>query len=186
MNLPRFPKLPRILAVHYGGLAAILMASTLMASTNPVYADSLKNEAIDHQQKQAQEGIDAAEKAKPMDENRPAVTTKKTLKQPATDGKEALIESQELDAAQSIKDAEAAKPVVENRPAATTKHKKHSVQSHKAEMKRHQQKQTNQSIDDATAAKPDAEGRPAVTTKKTLHPETAAGKDLIESQKSTN
>jgi hypothetical protein len=178
------PRLPKILALHYG-LAAILLASsiTVYAATDK---DNLKGEAIDYQQKQAQDGIDAAEKAKPVEEGRPAVTTKKTHKPQSTDGKDALIESQELNAEKSVTDAEAAKPAVENRPAATTKHKKHSVQSHKAEMKRQQISNTNKSIDDAAAAKPDVEGRPAVTTKKTAQPENAAGKALMESQKSTN
>jgi hypothetical protein len=184
MKLPKLPSLPKVLALHYG-LVAILFASsmTVYAATD---TNNLKSEAIDYQQKQAQDSIDGAEKAKPLEEGRPAVTTKKTHKPQLTDGKDALIESQELNAAKSVTDAEAAKPAVENRPAVTTKHKKHSVQSHKAEMKRQQIKSTNKSIDDAAAAKPSVEGRPAVTTKKTAQPENAAGKALMESQKATN
>ena len=60
--------------------------------------------------------------------------------------------------------AKAATPEIEARPAATTSHKKHSVQSKKAEMIKNQKKATHKAIKDEKAATPEVEGRPAVTT----------------------
>lgn len=96
------------------GLATILLTASLS-----VVAEPLKKDAIDHQQKQAHEEIDAAKKASPQSGAR---------------------------------------------PAAATSHKKHSVQSPKAEMIKSQGVATDKAVEEAQAAKPDAEGRPAATT----------------------
>jgi hypothetical protein len=90
-------------------------------------AADLKDQMIEYQQKVTQEEIDAAQKAKPSIETRPAVVTKKTSKKPVTDSKDALIESQTSEAAKAIKDAAAAKPAVEGRPAVTTKKTMHAT-----------------------------------------------------------
>ena len=68
------------------------------------------------------------------------------------------LEQIELDAAKK------AEPNAEARPAATTSQKKHSVQSHKAEMIKEQKKATDETITDTEAAKPEVEGRPSATT----------------------
>ena len=76
-----------------------------------------------------------------------------------------MHEHQQISTQDETKAAKAAKPEVEARPAATTSHKKHSVQSKKAEMIKSQKKATHKAIKDAEAASPEVEARPAATTK---------------------
>ena len=78
---------------------------------------------------------------------------------------EQKIEYQQKTSREETAAAKAATPEVESRPAATTSHKKHSVQSKKAEMIKSQKKATHKAIKDAEAASPEVEARPAATTK---------------------
>jgi hypothetical protein len=96
-------KLPRLIATHFG-LAAVLLISPMAAIANVSLTDA-KNELIDKQQKMTQEEMDAAKKAAPVNDLRPAATTTQKAVDKATDA------------------AEAAKPAVENRPAVTTDYK---------------------------------------------------------------
>lgn len=76
--------------------------------------------------------------------------------------KKDMIEAQQAETQEVMEDADAAKPDVEARPAVTTKHKKHSTQSHKGEMIKHNKKETHKAIKDAeTANKPIADVLPA-------------------------
>ena len=75
-----------------------------------------------------------------------------------------MHEHQQISTQDETKAAKAAKPEIEARPAATTSHKKHSVQSKKAEMIKSQKKATLKAIKDAKAATPEIEARPAATT----------------------
>ncbi|HNV88650.1 MAG TPA: hypothetical protein PKL53_06765 [Methylotenera sp.] len=95
------------------GLATIILTASLS-----VVAEPMKKDVIDQQQKQTHEEIDAAKKANPQSEDRPAVETS---------------------------------------------HKKHSVQSPKAEMIKSQGAATDKAVEDSQAAQPEAEGRPAAT-----------------------
>jgi hypothetical protein len=74
------------------------------------------------------------------------------------------IEYQKKTAAEEIEAAKKAKPEKELRPAATTHHKKHSVESHKANIIKHQIKEADKEITDTEAASPEVEARPAATT----------------------
>ena len=76
-----------------------------------------------------------------------------------------MQEHQQISTHDETEAAKAAKPEVEARPAATTIHKKHSVQSKKAEIIKSQKKATHKAIKDAEAASPEVEARPAATTK---------------------
>ena len=75
-----------------------------------------------------------------------------------------MHEHQQISTQDETKAAKKAKPEKEARPAATTSHKKHSVQSKKAEMIKSQKKATHKAIKDAKAATPEIETRPAATT----------------------
>lgn len=74
---------------------------------------------IKGQKKATEQGIEDAAAAKPHEEGRPAVTTKKTLKPPSEGGKLDLIESQKKETEKSIKDAEAVNSAVDVKPAMT-------------------------------------------------------------------
>ena len=66
--------------------------------------------------------------------------------------KKDMIEVQQAETQESIEAAKNAKPQMETRPAATAKHKKHSVQSHKGEMIKHNKKETQKAIKESEAA----------------------------------
>jgi hypothetical protein len=105
-------KLPRLIALHYG-LTAVLLTSSMT-----VLADA-KNEIIDKQQKMTQEEMDAAIKAAPYNEQRPAANTsqeKYSTESPKGD----MIKKQMKATDKAVSDIEAASPDVEGRPAATT------------------------------------------------------------------
>jgi hypothetical protein len=141
------------------GLATILFTASLS-----VVAEPLKKEAIDHQQKQAHEEIDATEKASPQSEARPAAATshkKHSVQSPKAE----MIKSQGVATDKAVEDAQAANPKLEGRPAATSNQKKHSVESHKARLIKSQKKATDKAMKDAEVAKPVEETRPAATTK---------------------
>ena len=113
-------KLPRLIATHVG-LAAILLISPMAVIANVNLADA-KNEVIDKQQKMTQEEMDAAKKAAPVNDLRPAVTTtqgKHSTESPKGD----MIKKNEKAVNKAADDAAAAKPAVENRPAVTTDYK---------------------------------------------------------------
>ena len=99
------------------GLATILLTASLS-----VVAEPLKKDVIDHQQKQAHEEIDAAEKASPQSETRPAASTNHK-KHSVESHKGSIIKDQKKAAENAITEAEAASPEVEGRPAATTNQK---------------------------------------------------------------
>ena len=105
-------KLPRLIALHVG-LTAILLA-TPMATL----ADA-KNEVIDKQQKMTQEEMDAAKKAEPYNEQRPAANTSQE-KHSTESPKGSMIKKNSKAVDKAVDDAEAATPAVEGRPAATT------------------------------------------------------------------
>ena len=108
-------KLPRLIALHYG-LTAVLLTSSMA-----VFADA-KNELIDKQQKITQEEMDAAKKAAPYNEQRPAANTSQE-KHSTESPKGQMIKKQMKATDKAIEDAESAKPDVESRPAATTNQK---------------------------------------------------------------
>ena len=108
-------KLPRLIALHYG-LTAVLLTSSMS-----VLADA-KNELIDKQQKITQEEMDAAKKATPYNEQRPAANTSQE-KHSTESPKGQMIKKQMKATDKAIEDAESAKPDVEGRPAATTNQK---------------------------------------------------------------
>ena len=108
-------KLPRLIALHYG-LTAVLLTSSMA-----VFADA-KNELIDKQQKIMQEEMDAAKKAAPYNEQRPAANTSQE-KHSTESPKGQMIKKQMKATDKAIEDAESAKPDVESRPAATTNQK---------------------------------------------------------------
>lgn len=113
-------KLPRLIALHYG-LAAVLLISPMTVLADTKMADA-KNEVIDKQQKVTQEEMDAAKKATPYNEQRPAANTsqeKHSTESPKGD----MIKKQMKATDKEIGDAETAKPDVENRPAVTTDYK---------------------------------------------------------------
>ena len=124
-------KLPRLIALHYG-LAAILLVSPMavladVKAANIEVADA-KNEIIDNneiiekQRKMIQEETDASKKSKPENEQRPAAITshkKHSIESP----KGSMIKKQMKAVDKATDDVEAAKPKVENRPAVTTDYK---------------------------------------------------------------
>ena len=114
MKLPRLPSLPKILAVHYG-LAAILLGSTLTA-----YAETPKKEMVEAQQQEAVDAIEAAKKAEPSAEARPAAITSHK-KHSVQSSKGEMIKAQKKATEQAIVDTAVATPEVESRPAVTTK-----------------------------------------------------------------
>jgi hypothetical protein len=106
-------KLPRLIALHYG-LAAILMGATLNS-----YAETPKKDMIKAQQKESKNAIDAAQKATPDMEARPAATTSQTehsIQSPKGD----MIKDQKKAADKAIDNTQATTPVNEGRPAAAT------------------------------------------------------------------
>ena len=108
-------KLPRFIALHYG-LAAVLLTSPMAA-----LADA-KNAVIDKQQKMTQEEMDAAKKADPYNEQRPAAISsqsKHSVESPKGD----MIKKNQKAVDKTTDAIEAAKPNVENRPAVTTDYK---------------------------------------------------------------
>ena len=114
MKLPRLPSLPKILAVHYG-LAAILLGSTLTA-----YAETPKKEMVEAQQQEAVDAIEAAKKAEPSAEARPAAITSHK-KHSVQSSKGEMIKAQKKATEQGIEGTAVATPEVESRPAVTTK-----------------------------------------------------------------
>jgi hypothetical protein len=141
------------------GLTTILLTASLS-----VVADPLKKDVIDHQQKQAQEEIDATVKASPHSEARPAVVTshkKHSVQSPKAE----MIKSQNVATDKAVEDTQAANPEVEGRPAVTSNQKKHSVESHKASLIKSQKKAADKAMKDAETSKPVEETRPAATTK---------------------
>jgi hypothetical protein len=136
-------------------ITVYLMIAVFLASSLTAYGETLKEtpkkEMIEAQQAETQEAMDAAKKAKPQVEMRPAATAEHT-KNAEVPPKAEMIKAQEAATDKAIEDSDAAKPKVEARPAATTKHKKHSVQSHKGEMIKHNKKETHKAIKDAEAA----------------------------------
>lgn len=76
-----------------------------------------------------------------------------------------LIEHQQKQAKEELHATLKANPASEIRPAAITAHKKHSVQSPKAEMIKNQKAATEKAIEDGQIAKLEVESRPAATVK---------------------
>jgi hypothetical protein len=113
-------KLPRLIATHFG-LAAVLLISPMVAIANVSLADA-KNEVIDKQQKMTQEEMDAAKKAAPVNDLRPAATTTQS-KHSTESPKGDMIKKNEKAVDKATDAAEAAKPAIENRPAVTTDYK---------------------------------------------------------------
>ena len=112
-------KLLSLNSLRYG-LSAVLLSTTLN-----VFADA-KTPMIEQQQLKTAADIEAADKAKPMVEMRPAVTTQKTLVSPDTvgnvpDPKKAMIKHQQKTTQDEMNAAASAKPAKEMRPAVTTK-----------------------------------------------------------------
>jgi hypothetical protein len=106
-------KLPRLIALHYG-LAAILMGSALTA-----YAETPKKEMVEAQQQKAIDAINAAKKAEPDAEARPAaISSHKEHSVQSPKGE--MIKGQQNATEQGIEDKAAAKPAEEGRPAVTT------------------------------------------------------------------
>jgi hypothetical protein len=113
-------KLPRLIALHYG-LTAILLTAPMAVLANNSMADA-KNEIIDKQQHSTQQEMDAAKKAKPHHEQRPAAISsqnKHSVESPKGD----MIKKNQKAVDKATDEAEAAKPKVENRPAVTTDYK---------------------------------------------------------------
>ena len=157
MKFPRLPNLPKILAVHYG-LAAILFGSAFSA-----YADTPKKEMVEAQQQEAADAIEAAKKAEPGNEARPAAITSHK-KHSVQSHKAEMIKSQKKATEQSIEDAAAAKPAVEGRPAVTTKKTfKAPSTGGKHDLIEAQKKATKKSIKDAEAANSAIDVKPAAT-----------------------
>ncbi len=109
-------KLSRLIALHYG-LTAILLGSAPSA-----YAETPKKEMVDAQQQKAIDAIDAAKKAEPNAEARPAATSSQK-KHSVQSHKAEMIKEQKKATDKTITDTEAAKPEVESRPSATTNQK---------------------------------------------------------------
>jgi hypothetical protein len=131
-------------------LIAVFLASSLTAVAEAP-KETPKKDIIEAQQLETQESLEAAKKAKPQVETRPAATTEHT-KHAEVPPKAEMIKGQQAATDEAIEDSEAAKPEMEARPAATTKHKKHSVQSHKGEMIKHNKKETHKAIKESQAA----------------------------------
>ena len=113
-------KLPRLIALHYG-LTAILLTAPMAVLADVKVADA-KNEIIEKQQKMTQEELDASNKSKPANEQRPAAITSHE-KHSTESPKDSMIKKQMKAVDKATDDAEAAKPKVENRPAVTTDYK---------------------------------------------------------------
>lgn len=143
-------KLPRLIALHYG-LTAILLTSSMAVFAETKIADA-KNEIIDMQQKMTQEEMDAAKKAAPYNEQRPAANTSQE-KHSTESPKGSMIKEQMKATDKEIDDAKAAKPINETRPAATTSQEKDSTESPKGGVKKE--------IKNANAIKPRDYDKPA-------------------------
>jgi hypothetical protein len=153
----KLPRLPKILALHYG-LAAILLGSTLTA-----YAGTPKKEMVEAQQQKAVDEIDVAKQAEPDDEARPAATTSQK-KHSVQSHKAKMIKEQNTATEQGIEDASAAKPAKEGRPAVTTKKTlKPPSEGGKLDLIESQKKTTEKSIKDAKAANAVVDVKPAAT-----------------------
>lgn len=105
-------RLPKLIALHYG-LAAILLSSTLT-----VHANTPKKEMVEAQQQKAVDAIDAAKKAEPDVEARPAAITS-NKKHSVESHKGEMIKKQKKATEKAIKDAEAANSAIGVKPAAT-------------------------------------------------------------------
>ena len=150
-------KISHLTALHTG-LAVTLLSSSLIVFANP------NEQKIDYQQTTSKEETDAAKKAKPDVERRPAATTNQKKHSVQSVNAEA-IKAQKKATHKAIKDAKAATPEVEGRPAVTTKKTlKPASAGGKHDLIESQKKETKQSIEDAAAASPEVEGRPAATT----------------------
>lgn len=99
------------------GLSIILTSVSLTA-----LAVDAKHEMIEKQQQKTADDLDAANKAKPPVEKRPAATVKNSTAPPVSGGKADLIEHQQETARKTAKDLKAATPETESRPAVTTQH----------------------------------------------------------------
>lgn len=150
-------KLPRLIALHYG-LAAILLVTTLTA-----YAATPKKEMVGAQQQEAKDAIEAAKKAEPNAEaRRAAITSHK--KHSVQSSKGEMIKGQKKATEQGIEDAAAAKPHEEGRPAVTTKKTlKPPSEGGKLDLIESQKKETEKSIKDAEAVNSAVDVKPAVT-----------------------
>jgi hypothetical protein len=150
-------KLPRLIALHYG-LAAILLGSTLTA-----YAETPKKEMVEAQQQKAEDAIDAANKAEPNAEARPAAISshkEHSVQSPKAE----VIKDQKKATEKGIEDAAAAKPAKEGRPAVTTKKTlKPPSEGGKLDLIEAQKKETEKSIKDAEAANAVVDVKPAAT-----------------------
>jgi hypothetical protein len=150
-------KLPKILALHYG-LAAILLATTLTA-----YATTPKKEMVEAQQQEAEGAIEAAKKAEPATEARPAAISSHK-KHSVQSSKGDMIKGQKKATEQGIEDAAAAKPAVEGRPAVTTKKTlKPANEGGKHDLIKAQKKETEKAIKDAEAVNSAVDVKPAAT-----------------------
>jgi MarR-like DNA-binding transcriptional regulator SgrR of sgrS sRNA len=113
-------KLPRLIALHVG-LTAVLLTSSMAVLADTKISDA-KNKIIDKQQQMTQEEMDAAKKATPYNEQRPAANTSQE-KHSTESPKGSMIKKQMKAVDKATEDATAAKPKVENRPAVTTDYK---------------------------------------------------------------
>jgi hypothetical protein len=95
------------------------LASLLISTASTAFADA-KDVVIDKQQEMTQEEMDAAKKASPANEQRPAATTSQD-KHSTESPKGKMIKKQMKATDKGVSDAEAASPDVEGRPAATYK-----------------------------------------------------------------
>ena len=99
-----------------------VLATVLFTASISVIAEPLKKDVIDYQQEQAHEEIDAAKKANPQSETRPATVTshkKHSVQSPKAE----MIKNQGVATDKAVEAMEAAKPEVESRPAATANQK---------------------------------------------------------------
>lgn len=97
--------------------------------------------------------------------------------------KKHVLDHQQKLAHEEINSTEKARPQSEARPAVVTSHKKHSVESPKAEMIKSQGAAAVKAVEDAQAANPEVEGRPAATTNQKKHSIESHKANLIKSQK---
>jgi hypothetical protein len=154
-------KLPRLIALHYG-LAAILLSTslTVLARTPK---DEAKRDLIETQQRVSEEEIDAAKKAEPDAEARPAAISSHK-KHSVQSHKGEMIKGQKKATEQAIEDAEAAKPAKEGRPAVTTKKTlKPPIEGGKYDLMESQKKATEKSIKDAESVNSAVDVKPAAT-----------------------
>ncbi len=149
-------KLQNLNAPLYG-LVAVLLASPM-----GVLADA-KLEIIGKQQEMTIKERDAAKKATPYNEQRPAANTSQH-KHSTESPKGQMIKGQMKETEQGIEDAAAAKPAVEGRPAVTTKKQlKPPSEGGKLDLIEAQKKATKKSIKDAKAANSAVDVKPAAT-----------------------